>query len=239
MIIIPAIDILGGKCVRLVRGEYGSASKVAADPLETALSFQSDGARFIHMVDLDGAREGKTVNEQLFREIASAVDVPLELGGGIRDLATIERYLNAGISRCIIGSAALRDPGLVREAVRLYGDKIAVGIDAKDRRVRVSGWLEDSDTDFIVFARMIEQCGVDNIIFTDIDRDGTQTGANYEQLAELSAAVKLKITASGGVGSMDDIRRLASMKLYGAIAGKAIYAGTLSLREAVEFTANA
>lgn len=236
MIVIPAIDILGGSCVRLVRGEYGTASKVAPDPLETALYFRSCGAKYVHMVDLDGAREGKTVNAELICHVARYAGVKIELGGGIRDLNTIEYYLSNGISRCILGSVALQNPALVREAVKKYGDKIAVGIDAKNRRVAVSGWTVNSDMDYIRFARMMRDEGVDNIIFTDIDRDGTQTGANLEQLGELTKAVSCKITASGGVNDMNDIKRLCEMDVYGAIVGKAIYAGSLDLLEAINYT---
>lgn len=235
MIILPAIDILGGACVRLVRGEYDSAHKVAADPLETILSFVADGATYIHTVDLDGAKQGKMVNEKLLCGLAASVPVPIELGGGIRDMEKVEYYLENGISRVILGSAALRNPAFVREAVRRYRGQIAVSIDARGGKVYISGWTQSSETDYISFARIMEDCGVGNIIFTDIDRDGTQSGANFEQLAALRDAVSADITASGGIKDMNDIKTLAEMDLYGAITGKAIYSGSLSLREAVGY----
>ncbi|MDD4772549.1 MAG: 1-(5-phosphoribosyl)-5-[(5-phosphoribosylamino)methylideneamino]imidazole-4-carboxamide isomerase [Eubacteriales bacterium] len=239
MIILPAIDILGGACVRLVRGEYGSAGKVASDPYTALRSFIADGAQYIHMVDLDGAKEGKTVNHELLCALAAESPVPVQLGGGIRDMETVEFYLENGISRVILGSAALLNPNLVRDAVRHYKDRIAVGIDAYDGKVRISGWLERSETDYIEFARIMEDCGVSNIIFTDIERDGTQSGANCIQLAALSEAVSIDITASGGINDINDIKKLVSMGLYGAITGKAIYSGSLSLREAVEYAGKA
>lgn len=235
MIILPAVDILGGNCVRLVKGEYETAQKVAADPFKTVCSFIEDGARYIHLVDLDGAKQGKMVNHELLCSLAAAISVPVELGGGIRDMKTVEYYLENGINRVILGSAALRNPQFVRDAVRIYGARISVGIDAKAGNVSISGWLENSETDYLEFARLMEECGVKNIIFTDIERDGTQKGANCEQLAALCSAVSIDITASGGINDMNDIKKLASMNLYGVITGKAIYSGSLSLKEAVDY----
>jgi len=239
MIILPAIDILGGTCVRLVKGEYGTAHRVASDPIETIHAFIADGAEYIHTVDLDGARLGKMINHELLCSIAASVSVPIELGGGIRDMESVEYYLANGITRVILGSVALRDPSFVRDAVRHYNNRISVGIDARGGKLSISGWLENSETDYIEFARIMEDCGVKNIIFTDIERDGTQSGANYEQLAALSDAVSIDITASGGINDMNDIKTLASMNLYGAITGKAIYSGSLSLKEAVEYAGKA
>ena len=224
MIILPAIDILGGECVRLFKGEYGTARKVASSAVETVKSFVNDGAEFIHLVDLDGAKEGKTVNRELFYSLAKITDVPLELGGGI--------------SRVILGSAALRDREFLKRAVDKYGEKIAVGIDAKNGKVSVSGWLDDSDVDYIEFAKEMEKEGVRNIIFTDISKDGTLAGPNLEQLSALSKAVSCDITASGGVHNIEDIKNLKDMNLYGAIAGRSLYDGTLSLKEAVLLSKN-
>ena len=235
MIILPAIDILGGACVRLVKGEYGSADKVVSNPNTALQSFITDGAQYIHMVDLDGAKMGKTVNHELLCALASASSVPVQLGGGIRDMKTVEYYLENGITRVILGSAALLNPDFVRDAVKHYNDRIAVGIDAYNGKVRISGWIESSETGYIEFARLMEDCGVSNIIFTDIERDGTLSGANFDQLAALNAAVSVDITASGGINGINDIKKLNSMGLYGAITGKAIYSGSLSLREAVEY----
>lgn len=235
MIIIPAIDILNGSCVRLVKGEYGSAHKVAADAVETAGMFEKQGAEYIHTVDLNGAKEGRTVNSELLCKIVKSVNIPVEIGGGIRDMSAVEFYLENGFSRVILGSAALKNPDLVKTAVKAFGsDHIAVGIDCKNGYVSASGWLETSEVHYIEFARIMEDCGVGNIIFTDISRDGTLTGPNLEQLKELSEAVSVDITASGGVKDINDIKSLIKLKLYGAIAGKAVYSGTLSVEEAVK-----
>ncbi len=234
MIILPAIDILGGKCVRLTKGEYGTAEKVAADPIETALSFERAGAEFIHMVDLDGAKEGSRVNSDIYTEVARRVNVPIEVGGGIRDMDTIDYYINKGIERVIIGSAALKNPPLVKEAVEKYGDRIAVGIDALDGMVKTAGWLEGSDVNYIDLAREMAAVGVKYVIFTDISKDGTLEGPNLTQLGALADAVDINIIASGGIRDIGNIRDLAKMNLYGAICGKSIYSGSLDLREAIE-----
>ncbi|MBQ8250087.1 MAG: 1-(5-phosphoribosyl)-5-[Clostridia bacterium] len=238
MIILPAIDILGGKCVRLTKGEYGTAEQVAADPIETALSFERDGAEFIHMVDLDGAKEGSRINSDIYTEVAKKVSVPIEVGGGIRDMDTVDYYIGKGIERVIIGSAALKNPQLVKDAVKKYGDRIAVGIDALDGMVKTAGWLENSNVNYIDLAREMAKNGVKYIIFTDISKDGTLAGPNLEQLAALSEAVDINIIASGGIRDIGNIRDLAAMKLYGAICGKSIYSGSLSLREAIEVSKN-
>ncbi len=235
MIILPAIDILGGKCVRLTKGEYGTAEQVAADPIETALSFVRDGAQYIHMVDLDGAKEGSRVNSDIYTEVAKSVPVPIEVGGGIRDMDTVEYYINKGIDRVIIGSAALKNPELVRAAVKEYGsERIAVGIDALDGMVKTAGWLEESNVNYIDLALEMEKMGVKYVIFTDISKDGTLSGPNLTQLSALSSATGMNVIASGGIRDIGNIRDLATMKLYGAICGKSIYSGSLSLREAVE-----
>ncbi len=234
MIILPAIDILGGKCVRLTKGVYETAEQVAADPLETALSFEKAGAEFIHMVDLDGAKEGSRINSDIYTQVAKNVRIPIEVGGGIRDIDTIEYYMEKGIERVIIGSAALKNPPLVKEAVAKYGEHIAVGIDAMHGMVKTAGWLESSDVHYIELAKMMEDMGVRYVIFTDISKDGTLSGPNYEQLQALSDAVSMNIIASGGIRDIENIRALADMKLYGAITGKSIYSGTLDLSEAIK-----
>jgi phosphoribosylformimino-5-aminoimidazole carboxamide ribotide isomerase len=238
MIILPAIDILDGKCVRLAQGEYGTAEKVAADPIETAVSFEKSGAEYIHMVELDGAKDGMPKNAQIFADITKHVNIPVELGGGIRTLETVDFYLQNGISRVILGSAALNDKQLVVEAVKKYGGKIAVGIDAKNRKVKTSGWLVENETDFIALALETEKIGVENIIYTDISKDGMLSGANTEHYKELKSALnpRTKITASGGIAGMDDIKNLCGLDLYGAICGKSIYSGSLDLKQAVEYT---
>ncbi len=236
MIILPAIDILGGECVRLFKGEYGTARKVAASAVETVKSFENAGADYIHMVDLDGAKMGTTVNRELFYSLAKMTNVPIELGGGIRNMETVDEYINGGISRVILGSAALKNPDFVKMAVDKYGEKIAVGIDAKNGFVSTEGWLDDSNVDYIEFAKEMQKVGVKNIIFTDISKDGTLAGPNLEQLGALSKAVGIDITASGGVHNLQDIINLRDMNLYGAIAGRAIYDGTLDLAEAIRVT---
>ncbi len=234
MIILPAIDILGGKCVRLTKGEYGTAEQVAADPIETALSFERDGAEYIHMVDLDGAKEGSRINSDIYTEVARKVSIPIEVGGGIRDMDTVDYYINKGIERVIIGSAALKNPQLVKYAVKKYGERIAVGIDALDGMVKTAGWLEGSSVNYIDLAREMAKIGVKYVIFTDISKDGTLAGPNLEQLGALAEAVDINIIASGGIRDIGNIRDLAEMNLYGAICGKSIYSGSLSLREAIE-----
>ncbi|MCD7810412.1 MAG: 1-(5-phosphoribosyl)-5-[(5-phosphoribosylamino)methylideneamino]imidazole-4-carboxamide isomerase [Ruminococcus sp.] len=238
MIIFPAIDIKDGNCVRLFKGDFSTAEKVASDYLETAKSFEAAGAEWIHMVDLDGAKEGRPVNGKIYRDVAEKTNLKVELGGGIRSLETIDEYLKMGISRVILGSAALKNPGLVRDAVEKFGsEKIVVGIDAKDGMVAAEGWLETSDVSYIQLANEMIDVGVKYFIFTDISKDGTLSGVNREQLRELSESVKGRadIVASGGVHTMDDIAACKEMGLYGTICGKSIYKGTLDLRKAIEY----
>jgi phosphoribosylformimino-5-aminoimidazole carboxamide ribotide isomerase len=233
MIILPAIDIKDGRCVRLTQGDFDTVEKVAEDWFTTALSFAKDGAEWIHMVDLDGVLTGRPENSHMFIEVAKKTGLKVELGGGIRSMKDISHYLEKGISRIILGTAAINEQELVEEAVNEYGDRIAVGIDAKDRRVRGSGWLKNSGIDFIDLAKAMENIGVQTMIFTDISKDGTLKGPNLAQLKELSAAVSVNIIASGGIHSLADIKALSDMGLYGAICGKAIYKGELSLKEAI------
>lgn len=235
MIILPAIDIKDGQCVRLTRGDFATAEKVAADPLETALSFQEAGAEWIHMVDLDGAKEGSLKNSPIFLKVVQNTGLKVELGGGIRTMESVDYYLEQGISRVIIGSAAISDPELVRAAVRKYGDRIAVGIDARNGMVSGDGWLRDSGITYLALAKKMEDAGVKCIIFTDISKDGTLSGPNLEQLGRISDAVSCDIIASGGIHTIGDIAALKEMGLYGAICGKSIYKGTLSLEEAIAY----
>ena len=233
MIILPAIDIQNGECVRLYRGDFATAHKVAEDPLETAGSFYRDGARWIHMVDLDGARTGRRENAALFLKVADQSGLQVELGGGIRDRETLDYYLSHGISLCILGSAALKDPVLVREAAAAYGERIAVGIDARDGMVAAEGWLQVSQVSYIEMAKRMEDAGVRTLIFTDIAKDGMLSGPNLEQLSALQQAVSCRIIASGGIRELKDIQALKVMGIYGVICGKSLYSGTLKLREAV------
>ncbi len=236
MIILPAIDLLGGNCVRLKKGEYGSAEKVAEDPFTTLDRFAEAGATAVHIVDLDGAKHGDTVNGALILKMVQYADrygMICEVGGGIRSMDTVKAYLDGGVERAILGSVALRQPELVEQACKLYDRRIAVGIDAFEGQVKTDGWLQGSGTYFTDVAKQMEEMGVGNIIFTDISRDGMLSGPNFAQLSELQAAVKVDITASGGIKSIDDILALRDMGLYGAICGKSIYQGTLSLPQAV------
>lgn len=233
MIILPAIDIHEGKCVRLFRGDYSTAEVVAGDPLETAKSFKEQGAHWLHMVDLDGAKYGQPVNHELILRTAENAGMHVEVGGGIRSMRTVEDYLMSGASRVILGSAALEDPGFVEEAVKAYGKQIAVGIDALDGIAAAQGWTKQSGMDYLEVAKRMEAIGVQYIICTDIHKDGTQAGPNLDMLDKLNRAVSCNIIASGGVSSLLDIIALYDLGLYGAIAGKAVYAGTLDLKAAV------
>lgn len=235
MIILPAIDIKDGQCVRLTKGDFSTVEKVAENPLETALGFQKAGTDWIHMVDLDGAKEGSLKNSQVFLSVAKETSLKVELGGGIRTMESIDYYLSNGIDRVIIGSAAISTPGLVKEAVAEYSDRIAVGIDARDGMVSADGWLKDSDVTYLDLARRMEELGVKYIIFTDISKDGTLSGPNLEQLSRINEAVGCEIIASGGIHTLEDIKSLKAMGLYGAICGKSIYKGTLSLEEAIAY----
>jgi phosphoribosylformimino-5-aminoimidazole carboxamide ribotide isomerase len=237
MIIFPAIDIKDGRCVRLTRGDFDTAEQVADDAFETALGFRAAGAQWIHTVDLDGAALGRRVNAPIFTRIARESGLAVELGGGIRDMDSVRYYLERGIKRVILGSAALHDPDFMRAAVREYGERVAAGIDARDGRVRTAGWLTDGGTDYISLAKRMEDMGVRTIVFTDISRDGALSGPNFEQLAALRDAVSCDIIASGGVTDTEDVRKLARMGLYGAILGKALYKGRISLSEAIAASA--
>ena len=233
MIILPAIDIKDGKCVRLVKGDYATAHQVAESPYDTAAAFRAAGVAWIHMVDLDGAKEGKPVNTEIFERVAKESGLKVEVGGGIRHMKTIEQFLEKGISRVILGSVAVKNPDLVKEAVKEFGEKIAVGIDAKNGMVATEGWLEKSDVTYTDLALAMEDAGVRTIIYTDISRDGTLTGVNTEQLGNLNRTVSCNIIASGGVSSIVDIENCIDLNLYGCICGKAVYTGALNLMEAI------
>lgn len=234
MIIFPAIDIIDGKPVRLFKGDFSTAHQVADNALETAQGFVECGCEWVHMVDLDGSLKKEPANAETFITVAKDTPLRVELGGGIRTMEHIDFYVNNGISRIILGSVALKNPELVREACKEFGDIIAVGIDAKGGYAATEGWTEKSDIYFTELAKRMEDFGVRTIIYTDIGRDGTLTGPNVEQLVELNNAVSCDITASGGVTDINDIITLRDNGLYGAICGKSIYQGTLKLAEAVE-----
>lgn len=234
MIILPAIDLLGRKAVRLLKGDYNQVTVYSDSPLEVAEKFKSLGATHIHMVDLDGAKYGTAPNMDIVAEVAENTGLFVEIGGGIRSMETVKKYIDAGISRVILGTAAICDEDFLKEAVRTYGEKIAVGADVKDGKIAVKGWLEQSDVTLDEFFLKMQDLGVKNIICTDISRDGAMRGTNLELYRELSAKYSLDITASGGVSSIEDVKRLREMNLYGAIIGKAYYTGAVDLKEAIE-----
>lgn len=233
MLIFPAIDMKGGECVRLRRGDYATAQKVAEDILQTAENFEAAGARWLHMVDLDGAKDAYPVNAEKVLQVVQQTGLKVEIGGGIRQMETIEKYLNSGVSRVILGSAALQNPDFAAEAIRTYREKIAIGIDARNGKVAAEGWTETSGTDYLDFAKQMEQLGAQTIIFTDISRDGMLSGPNLAMLDTLNQTVSCNIVASGGVHNLPDIQNLSKLGLYGAICGKSLYAGTLNLADAV------
>ncbi|MBL8567048.1 MAG: 1-(5-phosphoribosyl)-5-[(5-phosphoribosylamino)methylideneamino]imidazole-4-carboxamide isomerase [Hyphomicrobiaceae bacterium] len=236
MILFPAIDLKDGQCVRLKLGEMDQATVFNDDPAAQAREFEAQGFSYLHIVDLNGAFEGRPVNAAAVESILGAITIPAQLGGGIRDLATIDAWLSKGIRRVILGTVAVRDPGLVREACRLYPGRVAVGIDAKGGKVAVEGWAETSELTAIDLARRFEDAGVAAIIYTDIDRDGVLKGLNLESTVELARAVSIPVIASGGLASMDDIRALTRPEcalLEGAISGRALYDGRIDPKEAL------
>ena len=233
MLIFPAIDILGGKAVRLYKGDYNQVTVYSERPWEIAEDFISKSAKAIHIVDLDGAREGSAVNMDVVRKIACFSDILTEIGGGIRNQDTVERYLDAGISRVILGTAARNDPVFLRRILALYGERIAVGVDLKDGKVAVKGWLEKSDKDGLIFLRELEDMGVKSVIVTDISKDGAMKGTNLEMYRSIVVSTSLKVTASGGVSTLEDVRALKEIGVFGAIIGKAYYTGAIDLSDAI------
>lgn len=239
MIIIPAVDIKEGQCVRLLQGRMEDSTQYSDEPVKMAQKWEAMGAELIHIVDLDGAFAKEVKNLPSIQAILDGVKVPIQVGGGIRDLSTIEMYLNAGVSKVIIGSEAVYNPSLVKEACQLYPDQIVVGIDARNGMVAVEGWSKTSQTLAVDLAKEFESCGVAAINFTDIHRDGMQTGPNIEETAALAKAVSIPIVASGGVSTIKDIKNLLEIEhegVTGVITGRAIYEGTLDLKEAIEIS---
>ena len=234
MIILPAIDLKDGKCVRLFKGDFATVHQVAEDPLETAALFRKAGAKFIHMVDLDGAKDGVRKNGEIVRQVCEKNGLKVELGGGIRSMADLEAVFGLGVYRAVIGSAAVSHPEFVREAVSRYGERIAVGIDTLEGKVKTAGWVEDSGLDYLEFAAQMESLGVRNIIFTDIATDGALSGPSLDRLRALREAVSCRLTASGGIARNQDIRDLRDLGMDGAIIGKAFYAGAIDLGLAVK-----
>lgn len=235
MLIIPAIDLKEGKCVRLFQGRMDQATVYHDDPVEVARRWADGGAGLIHLVDLDGAVEGGARNIGVIEKIAGAVDVPVQVGGGIRDEETAEKYLALeGMKRIILGTAAIKDPGLVRTLAEKHPGRVAVGIDAKDGRVAIKGWVEVTDESATELARKLEDSGAACVIYTDISRDGTLTGPNVEATAELARSINIPVVASGGISSAADIEAYRGVPIEGIIIGKALYSGSVTLEEAIE-----
>ena len=236
MEVIPAIDLLGGKCVRLYQGDYNQASVFNDNPVEVARQWEKEGATRLHVVDLDGAKSGQSVNLGVIEAIAKAIDIPVQVGGGLRDRKGVERLLATGVQRAILGTVAVENPELVTQLCQEFRDRIVVGIDARNGKVATRGWLETSEVEATTLAKQMAQQGAAAIIYTDIHRDGTLSGPNMEALRELAESIDIPVIASGGVSSLTDLLSLSSLEsvgVTGAIVGKAIYTGDLSLKEAV------
>lgn len=233
MNIFPAIDLVGGKAVRLYKGDYAQMTVYDDDPLNTARKFEAAGAHYIHMVDLEGARDGGTPNFDAVRRVVENTGLFVEIGGGIRDMEVVEKYLSAGVKRVILGTAAIADEAFARRALEQYGPAIALGADVRDGEVAIRGWLELSGMTLDAFCEKYQRMGARTLICTDISRDGAMQGANRALYADLQRRYSMDIVASGGVSSMEDVRALARMGLYGAIIGKACYTGAIDLAEAI------
>ena len=234
MLIFPAIDLYEKKAVRLLKGDYNKMTVYSDNPVEIAKDFKKSGAEYIHLVDLEGAKSGETPNVDVVKEIVDGCGLFVEVGGGIRSMAVIERYIGIGVKRVILGTAAVTDEEFLKEACEKYADKIAVGVDIKDGFVAIKGWTEKSKYSCFDFCEKMQSMGIKTLICTDISKDGAMQGTNLELYRELSDRFSVRITASGGVSDIDDIKRLAEMNIYGAIIGKAYYTGAISLKEAIE-----
>lgn len=233
MILFPAIDILDGKVVRLFKGNYNEITQYNDHPYKVGIDFAKQGAEAVHIVDLDGAKDGTTVNFEAVKRIKDESGLFCEIGGGIRDLSLVEKYLSAGLDRVILGTAAVQNPAFLKAALKAFGDQIAVGVDLKDGFVAIQGWTEQSQWAAMDFCEEMQDLGVRTLIVTDISKDGAMKGTNHDLYRDLSDRFKMNITASGGVSSLEDVRRLSALNLYGAIIGKAYYTGDILLPEAL------
>lgn len=233
MLIFPAIDLYDGKAVRLYKGDYNQMTVYSENPPALAEAFREAGATHMHLVDLEGAKTGETPNLETIRRIREAVPLFIEVGGGVRSMEVVKRYLDAGIDRVILGTAAVTDPAFLRAAVSKHGEKIAVGVDIKDGKVAIRGWTEKSAFDAFDFCRELQKIGVRTIICTDVSKDGAMQGTNRALYGELSKELNIDIIASGGVSTLEDVNALRALNLYGAIIGKAYYTGAIDLREAI------
>ena len=236
MELFPAIDLIGGCAVRLVKGDYTQKTVYSDNPAEVAKSFAAAGAKYLHVVDLEGAKDGGTPNLETIQNIVENGGLSVEVGGGIRSEEVIQKYLDAGVFRVILGTAAVQNPAFLEEMVQKYGEKIAVGVDIKDGMVAIKGWTEVSAESCFDFCEKLQKIGVKTIICTDISKDGLLSGTNLELYKELSEKFSVDIVASGGVTTLDDVKKLAEMGMYGAILGKALYTGNIDLKAAVELT---
>ncbi|MCT1902784.1 1-(5-phosphoribosyl)-5-[(5-phosphoribosylamino)methylideneamino]imidazole-4-carboxamide isomerase [Oceanobacillus sojae] len=234
MIIFPAIDVKDGNCVRLKQGDYNQQTTYNNSPVETAKKWQEAGGSFLHMVDLDGAKTGDAKNKAVILETIQALSIPVEVGGGIRSLDTIKEYVEGGAARVILGTSAITDWDMLTEAIRLYGDKIAVSLDARNGYVATDGWTKNSDTKAADLAKKLEAAGLQTIVYTDILKDGMLRGPNLEELKAMQEATNMNIIASGGVSRKEDVANLQALGLYGAIIGKALYDGTIQLEDVVK-----
>ncbi len=233
MIILPAIDLYGGACVRLLKGDYNKMTVYNNNPVEVAKSFEKSGAQYIHIVDLEGAKTGLTPNIESVKNIVNSTSLSAEIGGGIRSLSTIDAYVNAGVDRVILGTAAVENLDFAKEAVKNFGDKIVIGVDIKDGYVAVKGWTENSSYKYDEFCSVVEDMGIKTIICTDISKDGAMMGTNLSLYKSLMENFSLNIIASGGVSTLSDIEKLSQMNVYGAIIGKAYYTGAITIEDAL------
>ncbi len=236
MKIFPAIDLYEGKAVRLLKGDYNALTVYSENPIEIAKDFEAQGATELHTVDLEGARDGGTPNIDIIKSFVENTSLNVEVGGGIRSMDTVKAYLDAGVRRVILGTAAVTDEGFLIEAVKTYGDKIAVGADIKDGKVAIKGWVEKSEYGTFDFFEKLQKIGVSTVICTDVSKDGAMQGTNRQLYKELSGKFSVNIIASGGVSSLEDVEALNEMKLFGAIIGKAYYTGAIKISDALEIT---
>lgn len=239
MILFPAIDILDGKCVRLTQGDYNKEIVYHDEPAEMAKIWESKKAEFIHIVDLDGAKTGKSVNREVIEKIAKSVSIPIQVGGGVRSLETIETHLDSGVNRVIVGTAAIKDKDFLKQAVETFKEKIVVSIDARNGYVATDGWTKDSTVKALDLVKELEEIGVKTIVYTDIAKDGMLEGPNFTELQTINEATSIDVIASGGVTTAEDIKKLKEMNMYGAIIGKALYDGTIEFEQLVEGEVNA
>ncbi|BAC12504.1 1-(5-phosphoribosyl)-5-[(5-phosphoribosylamino)methylideneamino]imidazole-4-carboxamide isomerase [Oceanobacillus iheyensis] len=234
MIIFPAIDIRNGKCVRLRQGDYNQETIYSNSPVEMAKEWEASGAEYLHTVDLDGAKSGESNNINIIQDVAQALSIPIQVGGGIRSLEVIDKYIQAGVSRVILGTAAITDSVFLQTAVESYAEKIAVSIDARNGFIATDGWTKNSTVEAIPFIKQLESIGVKTIIYTDILKDGMMSGPNFQELDAVQQATTMNIIASGGVTTEKDVQQLKTMNLYGAIIGKALYDGSIKLQDILE-----